>query len=62
MIQNFTELKKYKIQLAKLNLMHDISISETNSTLNKHIEDYESRRLQIDGITTELSVLFILYL
>jgi len=54
MIQNFTELKKYKIQLAKLNLMHDISISETNSTLNKHIEDYESRRLQIDGITTEL--------
>ena len=58
-IQNFTELKKYKIQLAELNIMHDVSISEINSTLDKHIDNYESKRLLIDGIITELSVLFI---
>ena len=57
MIQNFTEFEKYKIQSAKLNFMHEVSISDINSTLDKHMQSYDSRRHLTDAITTELSVL-----
>ena len=59
--QNFNEHEKYKIQSDKLNFIHELSITEINSTLDKHIETFASKNLLIDAITTDLSVLFILY-
>ena len=59
-MQNLTEFEKYKTQSAKLNFVHELSISDINSTLDKHIKNYESRRHLTDAITAELSVLFIL--
>ena len=61
LFQSFDEHEKYKIQSDKLNFIHELSITEINSTLNNHIEIVASKNLLIDALTTELSVLFVLY-
>ena len=42
--------------------MHEVSMTEMNSTLDKHIENYESRTLLIDAVTNDLSVIVIVYI